>query len=135
MRWRGRITHLLLPLLFLIIFWFREAFFFLTNVKLILQYDYKLVVCRDMISQSLQIQNPELEVSKRMSSDFEEVIREGSINVRPGTTIFGARNFIQVRPPTYHSIYTHIYTVFTNSTLQGGYKENSLLNIYIQVHT
>ncbi len=30
----------------------------------------------------------------RMSSDFEEVIRKGSINVRPGTTIFGQETTI-----------------------------------------
>ena len=53
----------------------------------------KLVACRDMISQSLQIPNSELEVSMGMSSDFEEAIRKGSTNVRPGTTIFGARNY------------------------------------------
>ena len=53
----------------------------------------KLIVCRDMIAQSMQIPNSELEVSMGMSSDFEEAIRKGSTNVRPGTTIFGARNY------------------------------------------
>ncbi|KAK9471227.1 uncharacterized protein V1510DRAFT_420815 [Dipodascopsis tothii] len=53
--------------------------------------DFKtLVAIRDTVQTALGL---DLELSMGMSSDFEEAIRQGSTNVRVGTTIFG------VRPP------------------------------------
>lgn len=48
-----------------------------------------LVQIRDSVEQSLDIKG--LELSMGMSSDFEEAIKQGSTNVRIGSTIFGGR--------------------------------------------
>ena len=46
---------------------------------------------RDQIAKDLGIDTKELELSMGMSSDFEAAIRQGSDEVRVGTTIFGER--------------------------------------------
>lgn len=46
---------------------------------------------RDQVARDLGIENNELELSMGMSSDFEAAIRQGSNEVRVGTTIFGER--------------------------------------------
>ncbi|KAG5355300.1 UPF0001 protein [Yarrowia sp. C11] len=48
-----------------------------------------LVQIRDSIEQALDITG--LELSMGMSSDYEEAIKQGSTNVRIGSTIFGGR--------------------------------------------
>jgi pyridoxal phosphate enzyme (YggS family) len=46
---------------------------------------------RDSVAKELGIEAQELELSMGMSSDFEAAIRQGSDEVRVGTTIFGDR--------------------------------------------
>lgn len=46
---------------------------------------------RDKVAKELDIDSAELELSMGMSSDFESAIRQGSDEVRVGTTIFGDR--------------------------------------------
>ncbi|KAK6007323.1 hypothetical protein QM012_006331 [Aureobasidium pullulans] len=47
--------------------------------------------CRDGVAQQLGMDADKLELSMGMSSDFEAAIRQGSTEVRVGTTIFGER--------------------------------------------
>lgn len=47
--------------------------------------------CRDDVAEALGLKKEELELSMGMSSDFEAAIRQGSTEVRVGTTIFGER--------------------------------------------
>jgi len=47
--------------------------------------------CRDDVAEQQGMQKEELELSMGMSSDFEAAIRQGSTEVRVGTTIFGER--------------------------------------------
>jgi pyridoxal phosphate enzyme (YggS family) len=47
--------------------------------------------CRDDVAEQLGLEKEELELSMGMSSDFEAAIRQGSTEVRVGTTIFGER--------------------------------------------
>jgi pyridoxal phosphate enzyme (YggS family) len=47
--------------------------------------------CRDHVAEQLELDKEELELSMGMSSDFEAAIRQGSTEVRVGTTIFGER--------------------------------------------
>ncbi|KEQ69400.1 hypothetical protein M436DRAFT_56198 [Aureobasidium namibiae CBS 147.97] len=47
--------------------------------------------CRDHVAEQLGMQKEDLELSMGMSSDFEAAIRQGSTEVRVGTTIFGER--------------------------------------------
>ncbi|KAI4716087.1 hypothetical protein E4T48_07746 [Aureobasidium sp. EXF-10727] len=47
--------------------------------------------CRDDVASQLGIDADKLELSMGMSSDFEAAIRQGSTEVRVGTTIFGER--------------------------------------------
>jgi pyridoxal phosphate enzyme (YggS family) len=47
--------------------------------------------CRDLVAEELGLEKEELELSMGMSSDFEAAIRQGSTEVRVGTTIFGER--------------------------------------------
>ncbi|CAD0082313.1 unnamed protein product [Aureobasidium vineae] len=47
--------------------------------------------CRDDVASQLGIEADKLELSMGMSSDFEAAIRQGSTEVRVGTTIFGER--------------------------------------------
>ncbi|KAI4731695.1 hypothetical protein E4T49_00557 [Aureobasidium sp. EXF-10728] len=47
--------------------------------------------CRDDVAAQLGIDADTLELSMGMSSDFEAAIRQGSTEVRVGTTIFGER--------------------------------------------
>jgi len=46
---------------------------------------------RDRVAKELRIQAEDLELSMGMSSDFESAIRQGSSEVRIGSTIFGER--------------------------------------------
>ncbi|TIA66461.1 hypothetical protein D6C77_00163 [Aureobasidium pullulans] len=46
---------------------------------------------RDAVATQLGIEEEELELSMGMSSDFEAAIKQGSTEVRVGTTIFGER--------------------------------------------
>jgi len=46
---------------------------------------------RDAVATQLGIEEDKLELSMGMSSDFEAAIRQGSTEVRVGTTIFGER--------------------------------------------
>ncbi|KAF2761183.1 hypothetical protein EJ05DRAFT_255632 [Pseudovirgaria hyperparasitica] len=46
---------------------------------------------RDRVAQELGVPEGELELSMGMSADFEEAIRQGSGEVRVGSTIFGQR--------------------------------------------
>jgi pyridoxal phosphate enzyme (YggS family) len=47
--------------------------------------------CRDEVAKELGLDKEKLELSMGMSSDFEAAIRQGSTEVRVGTTIFGER--------------------------------------------
>ena len=47
--------------------------------------------CRDDVAKGLGVEKEQLELSMGMSSDFEAAIRQGSTEVRVGTTIFGER--------------------------------------------
>ncbi|KAG9596263.1 hypothetical protein KCV04_g20253, partial [Aureobasidium melanogenum] len=47
--------------------------------------------CRDEVAKQLGMDADKLELSMGMSSDFEAAIRQGSTEVRVGTTIFGER--------------------------------------------
>lgn len=47
--------------------------------------------CRDDVAKQLGLDAEKLELSMGMSSDFEAAIRQGSTEVRVGTTIFGER--------------------------------------------
>ncbi|KAI4745675.1 hypothetical protein E4T50_04012 [Aureobasidium sp. EXF-12298] len=47
--------------------------------------------CRDEVAEQLGVDKETLELSMGMSSDFEAAIRQGSTEVRVGTTIFGER--------------------------------------------
>lgn len=47
--------------------------------------------CRDEVAEELGVDKETLELSMGMSSDFEAAIRQGSTEVRVGTTIFGER--------------------------------------------
>jgi pyridoxal phosphate enzyme (YggS family) len=47
--------------------------------------------CRDEVAEKLGLEKEKLELSMGMSSDFEAAIRQGSTEVRVGTTIFGER--------------------------------------------
>jgi pyridoxal phosphate enzyme (YggS family) len=47
--------------------------------------------CRDQVAEKLGMEKEKLELSMGMSSDFEAAIRQGSTEVRVGTTIFGER--------------------------------------------
>ena len=52
--------------------------------------DFELLKeCRDIVQKELNINN--LELSMGMSADFEQAIKQGSTNVRVGSTIFGER--------------------------------------------
>jgi pyridoxal phosphate enzyme (YggS family) len=46
---------------------------------------------RDQVAKDLEIDTKDLELSMGMSSDYEAAIRQGSDEVRVGTTIFGER--------------------------------------------
>lgn len=46
---------------------------------------------RDQVAEELGIEKTELELSMGMSSDYEAAIKQGSDEVRVGTTIFGQR--------------------------------------------
>ncbi|EDQ84709.1 uncharacterized protein MONBRDRAFT_34574 [Monosiga brevicollis MX1] len=52
-----------------------------------------LVRCRAAVASELGRDAEELELSMGMSSDYETAIRQGSTNVRVGSTIFGARHY------------------------------------------
>ena len=46
---------------------------------------------RDGVAEALGLKKEELELSMGMSEDFEDAIRQGSAEVRIGSTIFGER--------------------------------------------
>lgn len=54
-------------------------------------YFKSLRLVRAEVAQALSVPEAELELSMGMSADFPVAIREGSTNVRVGSTIFGAR--------------------------------------------
>eukprot|EP00005_Dracoamoeba_jomungandri_P003550 CAMPEP_0174258832 /NCGR_PEP_ID=MMETSP0439-20130205/7765_1 /TAXON_ID=0 /ORGANISM="Stereomyxa ramosa, Strain Chinc5" /LENGTH=234 /DNA_ID=CAMNT_0015342495 /DNA_START=97 /DNA_END=801 /DNA_ORIENTATION=- len=53
----------------------------------------KLVECRKNVCSELGLNENEVELSMGMSHDYLKAIREGSTNVRVGSSIFGARNY------------------------------------------
>lgn len=64
------------------------------------KYFKRLVECKSTLLSSLKSKNinlgipeEEFQLSMGMSGDFEAAIRNGSTNVRVGSTIFGARNY------------------------------------------
>ena len=56
----------------------------------------KLVACRKAVARAIGngMEDSDLELSMGMSGDYEEAIRRGATNVRVGSTIFGARDYI-----------------------------------------
>jgi PLP dependent protein len=58
----------------------------------------KLDECRTAIATALDLDDPKkLELSMGMSGDYEVAIAKGSTNVRVGSTIFGARDYSNVK--------------------------------------
>ncbi|CAH1785085.1 unnamed protein product [Owenia fusiformis] len=54
----------------------------------------KLKECHTSVCSSLGLNPEEVEISMGMSNDFEHAIELGSTNVRVGSTIFGARTYV-----------------------------------------
>ena len=53
-----------------------------------------LSACRAEVCAALGLPEGEVELSMGMSGDFEQAIEMGSTNVRVGSTIFGARQYV-----------------------------------------
>lgn len=53
----------------------------------------KLLECRKNVSEQLNLNELDIELSMGMSNDFEHAIENGSSNIRVGSTIFGARQY------------------------------------------
>eukprot|EP00521_Asterionellopsis_glacialis_P002125 CAMPEP_0195257956 /NCGR_PEP_ID=MMETSP0706-20130129/7110_1 /TAXON_ID=33640 /ORGANISM="Asterionellopsis glacialis, Strain CCMP134" /LENGTH=250 /DNA_ID=CAMNT_0040311229 /DNA_START=189 /DNA_END=941 /DNA_ORIENTATION=- len=55
-----------------------------------------LVECRDDVTTALELSTP-LQLSMGMSGDYEQAIEHGATSVRVGSTIFGARDYSNVK--------------------------------------
>ena len=56
-----------------------------------------LAQCRDEVASALDMSPKELGLSMGMSNDYEVAIAKGSTNVRVGSTIFGARDYSNLK--------------------------------------
>ena len=56
-----------------------------------------LAKCRDEVSAILNVEPNSLELSMGMSGDFEVAIAKGATSVRVGSTIFGARDYSNLK--------------------------------------
>lgn len=60
-------------------------------------FDQTLINCRDSAAELIGTDAASLGLSMGMSHDFEQAIEYGASYIRPGSTIFGARTYAEVR--------------------------------------